>query len=69
MMANRSETITAKVSSRVGSYYLHLQHCDGKVTGISISSPGRYVDTVVGELMIAIGETATEIIEQIGGRE
>jgi len=62
-----SETITVKIKSRFAPHYLHIEHIGGRVTGISISSPGRFIDSEVGELMTAIGETASQIIEQIGG--
>jgi len=69
MGANRESCITQKVESAHGSHYVHVSHVDGRVTGLSISSPGKFDDTALGDLLIALSTAANEVIAEIGGAE
>jgi hypothetical protein len=61
----REECTTQKIESAHGSHYIHVHHVRGRVTGISISSPGKYGDTALGALLIEIGDAASSVIADI----
>lgn len=69
MSANRTACITAKIKTRHGNHFVHIDHADGAITGISISSPGKFSDSEIGDMLRSIGETADSIIAEIGGQQ
>jgi len=69
MTATRTALITAKINSRYGNHFLHVEHSAGRITGLSISSPGKFSDSEIGDLLRSIGEAATAIIADIGTRQ
>ena len=61
----RAQCITVKIESKLAPHYLHIEHRDGRVLGISISSPGRYTGSEVGDLLRAIADAANVVITDI----
>lgn len=68
MSADRLNTITGKTKTAFGNLYCHVAHDDsGRVVEISFSHPGRFDNSAIGDALVALGVTATEIIGEIGG--
>jgi hypothetical protein len=63
---NRTETETVKVSAPgFNPIYLHFTYSDdGHPVGMWISSPGKYADQQLGELLNAISAAATAVLER-----
>ena len=70
MNAGRQPTITQKVKTPFGSMYVHLDHDGhGRVTGGSISHPGKDPDSSVADCLAALSAGLDLAIKSIGRRE
>ena len=68
-MTARSETNTTRVESPVGALYLHTNHVDGRVQGLSISRHGRHdPDATIDKLLLTIRDAFNRDIEDIARR-
>lgn len=63
---SRSLVITTKVQTRFGSLYVHASYTRGKVTDVSFSSPGKFADTTMGEVLDKLADAINETIELVG---
>lgn len=60
---NRHDTDTLKIEAEgFNTVYMHCQYKDGKPYGFRISSPGKYSDAALGNLLDAIGDAATRLV-------
>ena len=64
-MANRTETLTQRVETSFGSLYVHVSFVDGRIVDIGISTPGKHLDTTIGNTLISIGTAITEMIDAV----
>ena len=63
---SRHHTITTKVKSPFGSLYTHVSFDDnGYVIEVNMSSPGKFMETEMGEALIALAEAITNAIKDI----
>lgn len=63
---NRYCIITTKVKTPFASLYTHVSFDDrGRVTEVSISSPGKFSETEVGEALTALAEAITNTIKGV----
>jgi hypothetical protein len=65
-MSDRQQSVTHQVKSRYGSHYIHVDHIAGRVTGIAISSPGKFASTALADMLGDIAAAANAIIDDIG---
>jgi hypothetical protein len=61
----REQCITQKVETDFGSHYVHVSHVGHRITGISISSPGKFDDSALAGMLGALSEAATGVIADI----
>ena len=63
---NRHRTITTKVKTPFASLYTHVSFDDkGYATEVSISSPGKFSETEVGEALTALAEAITNALKEV----
>ena len=63
---NRHYTITTKVKTPFASLYTHVSFDDeGHATEVSISSPGKFSETEVGEALTALAEAITNALKEV----
>lgn len=64
MTDTRQRTLTQKVESKHGSHYVHVSFDDaGHPCGMRISSPGKFRDSDLGQLLESISDVATELMQ------
>lgn len=68
-MTWREQTSTARVETPFGAHYVHLSHINGVVTGVAISSPGKFDSTEVGVLLDKIAMAIRQELREIRGVE
>lgn len=61
----REQMITRKVASKFGSLYVHITHTRGRVTHVAFSSPGKFDETTVNDMLERLGAAATGIVREI----
>ncbi len=62
-MTGRYDSDTLKVEAKgFDPVYLHCQYKDGKPYGFRISSPGKYADASLGDLLDAISDAVTRMV-------
>lgn len=64
---SREETSTARVETAFGAHYVHVSHIGGQVTGMAISSPGKFDNTEVGALLDKIAMVVREELRELRG--
>jgi len=69
-MSNRTPTRSIKVPAEdtglIGALYVHVEHdLEGRFLALRISSPGRTGNTQMETVLQAIGEKATELMQEI----
>ena len=66
MSANpRRRTTTTKVETRFGSLYTHVSHdAAGCAVEVSISSPGKFSETEMGDALTALGQAITATLRE-----
>lgn len=64
--ADRQGCVTQKVQTKFGSHYVHLSFSGGCVTELSFSSPGKFSDTDLGNLLSALADAANDVIRDVG---
>lgn len=63
-MCLRWQSITKKVPTRFAPVYAHLSYDDaGKFTEVRFSSPGKFGDSAIEDLLDALGDAVTEMFE------
>lgn len=63
MNHNRERTLTQRVESKHGTHYVHVAfNQDGHASGVRISSPGKFKDSELGELLEAISDAVSELM-------
>jgi hypothetical protein len=66
---SRANAITIKVESEnFAPIYLHLAHSDGRVVGFSISHPGRFERTTIGDLLDRIADALDAAIVELNAK-
>lgn len=61
---NRFVTLTQKVESRFGSLYCHVDlDADGRVIGVSFSTPGKIDGKEIDDLIQSLGAAVTSLIQ------
>lgn len=62
----RSRTLTQKVETKFGTLYAHVEYgADARATEVRFSSPGKFSDTTIGEVLDGLGEAVTDILHAI----
>jgi hypothetical protein len=62
-MTSRHDTDTLKVVAEgFDPIYLHCRYENGRPVGFRISSPGKYADASLGNLLDAISDAATRMV-------
>jgi hypothetical protein len=60
---NRHDTDTLKVSAEgFDPIYMHCRYENNRPVGFRISSPGKYADASLGNLLDAIADAATRLV-------
>ena len=65
----RLHTITQKIATKYGTHYAHISFRDDRVAEIAFSSPGKFSDTALAELLIALSESVNTVIAEIGSAQ
>ena len=61
---NRYHTITTKVATPFASLYTHVSFdAEGQATEVSISSPGKFSETEMGEALTALAKAITDALQ------
>ena len=66
--ADRQGCITQKISTRYGSHYCHVSFHGGCVTEIAFSSPGKFTDTALEDLLTALAAGVNSVIADAGAK-
>jgi hypothetical protein len=68
MNADRHESQTHKISTPMGSMFVHVDHLNGSVARARVSYPPRYVGTTIGDLLDTINRAIAQEISDIAQR-
>lgn len=59
------EATTIKIPTEFGSLYCHVAHDSGHVMEIRFSSPGKFDNTQIEQLLVQLGEAASAACAEI----
>ena len=62
---SRSRTITQKVSTRYGSHYVHVSLDGRRIVEVAFSSPGKFSDTALADLLFALSAGVNNLIADV----
>ena len=63
---NRHRATTVRVATPFGSLYVHVAYDrEGCAIEVSISSPGKFSDTEMGEVLAALSTAITEVLRDV----
>lgn len=63
---SRTHTITEKIETEFGSLYAHVEfNAENETIEVRFSSPGKFSDTTMGEVIDKMGQAVTNILNEI----
>lgn len=68
MNADRHEAQTHKITTPMGSMFVHVDHLNGSIARARVSYPPRFVGTALGQLLDSINRTIAGEISDIAQR-
>ena len=66
---DRAKSNAAKIDTPFGSFYVHVDHADGRVVGFAVHHPQKFEDTEIGKLLEVTFDALNREIAEICAAE
>ena len=61
--------VTQRIKTEFGKLYAHVDVSpSGEIEGVGYTSPGKFADTAIGDLLYDLAQTPRDIINDISSR-
>jgi len=66
LLRHRTETLTQRVQTKFGTLYAHVEFThDLAIHAVRFSSPGKFSDTTMGEVLESLGDAVSALIGEL----